>query len=191
MTGGAVKRNVYSRQGDTSSSRGLISPRTPGPCGAAAARVSNKGRPQGRSMRTPPNAPIQKNVLLLGAGNAHLRFVKMLAMRPLPGVAVTLVSEAPVIPYSAMVPGHIGGDYRWDEITIDLVRLCRAAGVRFVAARAEGIDPARRKVSLAARPELSYDVLSLGLGSLPARPAGLRDGDASWPMRPLAGLLER
>src|SRR3954470_5547270 len=94
--------------------------------------------------------PIAKNVVLVGAGNAHLRFVKMFGMKPMPGVAVTLVSEAPVIPYSAMVPGHIGGDYSWDEITIDLVRLCRSANVRFVAGRAVRIDPAGRKVFFAA-----------------------------------------
>src|SRR4051812_31601017 len=113
--------------------------------------------------------PIAKNVVLVGAGNAHLRFVKMFGMNPLPGVAVTLVSEAPVIPYSAMVPGHIGGDYGRDEITIDLVRLCRATNVRFVAARATAIDVTTRRVGFDDRPEMGYDVLSLGVGSLPAR----------------------
>jgi selenide,water dikinase len=135
--------------------------------------------------------PIQKNVILVGAGNAHLRFVKMFGMRPLPGVAVTLVSEASVIPYSAMVPGHIASDYTWSEITIDLVRLCRAVNVRFVPARATGMDVANRKVAFDTRPELSYDVVSLGLGSMPARPPGLTGTTTSWPMRPLAGLLER
>jgi len=134
--------------------------------------------------------PIQKNVILVGAGNAHLRFVKMFGMHPLPGVAVTLVSEAPVIPYSAMVPGHIARDYAWDDITIDLVRLCRSVNVRFVSERATGIDVARRKVTFASRPELSYDVLSLGLGSLPACPPGLECGASSWLMRPLGGLLK-
>ena len=138
-----------------------------------------------------PTVPVQKNVVLLGAGNAHLRFVKMFGMRPLPGVAVTLVSEAPVIPYSAMVPGHIAGDYGWEAITIDLVRLCRAVNVRLVAERATGIDVANRRVSFAARPELAYDVVSLGLGSLPACPPGVNGNGSSWLMRPLGRLLER
>src|SRR5215471_15203229 len=96
--------------------------------------------------RSSATAPVAKNVVLLGAGNAHLVFVRRWGMRPLPGVAVTLVSEAPVIPYSAMVPGHIAGDYSWDEITIDLVRLCQAVKVRFVAERVTGIDPVSRQV---------------------------------------------
>jgi selenide,water dikinase len=141
-------------------------------------------------MYSSPSAPIQKNVVLVGAGNAHLRFVKMFGMNPLPAVAVTLVSEASVIPYSAMVPGHIAGDYTWDEITIDLMRLCRATGVRFVAARAAGIDTVNRRIQFAARAELAFDVLSLGVGSSPARPAGLIPCESSWPMRPLATLLD-
>src|SRR5579862_2681663 len=137
------------------------------------------------------NSPIQKNVVLVGAGNAHLRFVKMFGMTPPPGVAVTLVSEAPVIPYSAMVPALIGGDYTWDETTIDLVRLCRSVNVRFVSARATRIDVVKRKVIFDTRAEIGYDVLCLGLGSLPARPPGLIGMESSWSMRPLAGLLER
>ena len=119
------------------------------------------------------NVPIQKNVVLVGAGNAHLRFLKMFGMRPLPGLAVTLISEAPVIPYSAMVPGHIAGDYSWEEITIDLVRLCRRVNIRFVSARATGLDATKRKVVFDTRPEMSDDVLP-GTG-LARRTAGVAD----------------
>ncbi len=135
--------------------------------------------------------PIQKNVVLVGAGNAHLRFVKMFGMRPIRGVAVTLVSEAPVIPYSAMVPAHIAGDYPWHAITIDLVRLCRAMNVRLVTARASALDCRTRTVRFPNRPELRFDLLSLGLGSLPACPSSLADSPTSWRMRPLGTLLER
>ncbi|MGL4555171.1 MAG: selenide, water dikinase SelD, partial [Gemmataceae bacterium] len=131
---------------------------------------------------------IEKNVVLLGAGNAHLRFVRMFGMRPAAGIAVTLVSERPTIPYSAMVPGHVGGDYTGDEITIDLVRLCRASGVRLVAEPAAALDVISRRVRFAGRPELAYDALSLGLGSLAAQP--LRRA-TDWPMRPLDGLIAR
>lgn len=135
--------------------------------------------------------PLQKNVVLVGAGNAHLRFVKMFGMRRAPGVAVTLVNESTVVPYSAMVPGCIAGDYAWDEITIDLVRLCRWANVRFVAEAVTGIDVTGHRVTFAGRPELRYDVLCLGLGSLPACPPGMSESDSSWLMRPLGGLIAR
>src|SRR5438105_836191 len=121
-------------------------------------------------------SPIEKRVVLVGAGNAHLVFARRWGMRPIRGVAVTLVNEAAVIPYSAMVPAYIAGDYRWDEITIDLVRLCQAVKIRFVPERVTGIDPSSRTVLFGERPPLTYDVLSLGLGSIPACPesGGLR-----------------
>lgn len=138
-----------------------------------------------------PVRPIEKNVVLVGAGNAHLVFVKRFGMNPWPGVAVTLVSEAGEIPYSAMVTGHIGGDYRRDEITIDLVRLCAVTKVRFIAARVERLDPGTRQVLFAERAPLSYDVLSLGLGSLPACPVTSAPPEMALVMRPMGPFLNR
>ena len=131
------------------------------------------------------SVPIEKHVVLVGAGNAHLVFLKRWRMSPWPGVAVTLVSEAAEIPYSAMVPGYIAGDYRWDEISLDLVRLCRSANARFVATRVTGVDAANSRIEFADRPEMTFDVLSLGLGSLPAAPTGWGKGEWSFSMRPL------
>ncbi len=133
--------------------------------------------------------PTEKTVVLVGAGNAHLVFVRRWMMRPLRGVEVTLVNESPVVPYSAMVPAYLGGDYGRDEVTIDLVRLCQAVKVRFVAGRVTGVDPAARRVLFADRPPLAYDALSLGLGSLPALPADVPAGGPSLGLRPLGEFL--
>ncbi len=135
--------------------------------------------------------PTEKHVVLVGSGNAHLVFAKRWGMRPIPGVAVTLVNPAAVIPYSAMVPAHVAGDYTWDEITIDLVRLCQSVKVRFVADQATAIDPVARQVLFAGRPPLAYDVLSLGVGSLPARPAGQVDAENSLVMRPMGPFMAK
>jgi selenide,water dikinase len=140
------------------------------------------------SMSAPP---IQKSVVLVGAGNAHLVFVRRWRMRPMPGIAVTLVNEAPTVPYSAMVPAHIAGDYSRAEITIDLVRLCRSAGVRLVFERVIGLDRTARQVLFADRPPLAYDVLSLGLGSVPTPLTESAEPQRTLTMRPLAQLLER
>jgi selenide, water dikinase len=136
-------------------------------------------------------SPIEKNVVLVGAGNAHLVFIRRWGMRPLPGVAVTLVNEAPVIPYSAMVPGHLAGEYSREEITIDLVRLCQRVKVRLVVEPVTGINPAARQVLFRNRPPLAYDALSLGLGSLPACPAESAAADSCLLLRPLGTLLRK
>jgi selenide,water dikinase len=143
-------------------------------------------------------APIEKTVVLVGAGNAHLVFARRWGMRPIPGVAVTLVNESSVIPYSAMVPGHIAGDFSWEQITIDLVRLCQAVKIRLVAKPVTAIDTARRQVCFTGRPPLTYDALSLGLGSIPACPPALppsAENGVMTPvplvMRPLGALVEK
>lgn len=130
--------------------------------------------------------PIEKHVVLVGAGNAHLVFLRRWRMSPCPGVSVTLVSEFSEIPYSAMVPGHIAGDYRWDEIALDLVRFCRSANARFVASRVTTVDAANSWIEFADRPAMTFDVLSLGLGSLPTAPPDCACGEWSFSMRPLA-----
>lgn len=135
--------------------------------------------------------PIEKHIVLVGAGNAHLQFVKRWSMRPAPSIAVTLVSEFAQAPYSAMVPAHIAGDYGWDEITIDLVRLCAVAKVRLVAARVTALDPPMRRVLFDDRPPLTYDVLALGLGSMPACPEQMLADDRSLVMRPLGTMVRK
>jgi selenide,water dikinase len=133
--------------------------------------------------------PIEKHVVLVGAGNAHLVFARRWGMRPMPGVAVTLVNEFSTSPYSAMVPGHIAGDYGLDELTIDLVRLCQSVKIRFLAERVSGIEPSARRITFAGRPPLTYDALSIGLGSIPACPSTAKSELLI--MRPLGRLMER
>lgn len=134
-----------------------------------------------------PSPPIEKHVVLAGAGNAHLVALRSLAMNPQPRIAVTLVNAYPESPYSAMVPGHIGGDYTADEVSIDLAKVCHAAGARLVVGEVEGIDPVNRQVKVSGRPYLRYDALSVSLGSRPWMPPG----ETAGAMRPLGELVSR
>lgn len=131
--------------------------------------------------------PIEKHVILVGAGNAHLVVLRQLAMNPVPEISFTLVNPSAEAPYSAMIPGLIAGDYQPDEATVDLSRLCRIAGARFVQGEVERVDPACRTVTIPGRPDLRYDALSLSLGSHPWIPGGESAGS----MRPLGFLVQR
>ncbi|MDA7977243.1 MAG: selenide, water dikinase SelD [Pirellulales bacterium] len=136
-------------------------------------------------------APIAKSVVLVGAGNAHLVFARRFAMRPIPGVSVTLVNQGNEIPYSAMVPAHIGREFTADQISFDLVRMAAGFGLRLVSEPVCKIETGRRQVVFEQRPPIKYDILSLGLGSIPAAPEGLIDGKSAFVMRPLAKLIKR
>ena len=132
---------------------------------------------------------IQKQIVLLGAGNANLVFIRKWLMRPVPGVQVTLVNPARRIPYSAMVPAFLAGEYSEDEVMIDLVRLCALANVRLIAAKAERIDVDARIVELPGRPALRWDILAVGVGSIP-KPLGQSD-TMTIPLRPLNEMIAK
>lgn len=69
--------------------------------------------------------------------------------------------------YSGMLPGWMAGHFALPELTIDLARLTARAGVRLLLSRAVGMDADRRTVMLAEGGELTYDLLSLDIGSAP------------------------
>lgn len=111
--------------------------------------------------------PIVKDICLVGGGHSHALVLRQWAMQPIPGIRLTLVSSTVQTPYSGMLPGLIAGHYSYDDIHIDLHRLCTWATVRFVEDTVTAIDLDERSVQFAQRPPLRFDVLSLDTGSTP------------------------
>jgi selenide,water dikinase len=106
-----------------------------------------------------------RELVLVGGGHAHVQVVRRFMMRPVDGVRLTLVVDRYEAVYSGMVPGLVAGDYRADELVIDVRPLVRRAGARCLQARATGIDPYEKRVLLEGRPSIAYDVASLDVGS--------------------------
>ena len=111
--------------------------------------------------------PISKDLVLIGGGHAHVIALSMLAMRDLPGVRITLISNTVLTPYSGMLPGLIAGTYKHADVHIDLGAVCRSLGVRFIEDRVTGLDLEAKKVQCEKHPSFSYDVLSIDTGSTP------------------------
>lgn len=128
-------------------------------------------------------APQYQDIVLIGGGHSHAVFLQRWARTPLPGVRLTLVSPQVHSVYSNMLPGMIAGHYGFSDIHIDLPRLCRAAGARFVQACAHHIDPLEKKVSLLGRPDLEYDLLSIDVGATPCRE--IPGSDLAIPIKPV------
>jgi selenide,water dikinase len=129
---------------------------------------------------------IATDLVLLGAGHAHVEVLRRFAMRPEPGLHITLIGREPHTPYSGMLPGLIRGDYSFDEAHIDLAPLAAASGARLILAEATAIDPVRRLVGLDGRPDIAFDLLSIDIGGVPAMPEG-----TGTPVKPIGRFLHR
>lgn len=111
--------------------------------------------------------PVVRDVFLVGGGHSHVLFIRKWAMRPLPGIRLTLVSNDAHSPYSGMLPGFIAGHYTFDEIHVDLRQLCSWAGVRFVEQTMVDLDLSSRQIQFQDRPPMAFDLCSLDTGSAP------------------------
>ncbi len=147
-------------------------------------------RRQVRNARMMPAQPIEKDIVLVGGGHAHVHVLKRFGMRPLPGARLTLVTDAVETPYSGMLPGLIAGHYGHDDAHIDLWPLATFAQARLVHARACGLDLDGRRLVLDDRPPLRFDVLSLDIGST-ARFEVAGAAAHATPVRPVSRFLGR
>jgi selenide,water dikinase len=108
---------------------------------------------------------VRHDLILVGGGHTHIQVLRAFAMAPEPGVRLTVIVDRPVAVYSGMVPGLVAGQYRREELEIDVRPLARRARAGFVVARATGLDPHARRIRLDGRPPLAYDTASFDVGS--------------------------
>ena len=132
-------------------------------------------------------------LLLAGGGHTHALLLRRWAHRPgaRPAARITLVSRAPLTPYSGRLPACLAGRCSLAAASLPLAALCAAAGVAFVEAEISGLDPQGRQLTLA--PPLAaqgYDLLSLDVGAeVPLPATGLTGGAPLLPIRPAAPVL--
>ena len=110
-------------------------------------------------------------LVLAGAGHAHAIALRAFSSRR-PAADLTVVAPESAVLYSGMLPGVAAGHYRPDECTIDFARLAQRAGAEFIGDTVLALDAASRTLRLASGKHLSYDLVSLNVGSEVAAPPG-------------------
>ncbi len=135
--------------------------------------------------------PIVKDVVLIGAGHAHVGVLRMFGMAPEPGVRLTLITREVHTPYSGMLPGMIAGHYSADDAHIDTGPLCRFAGARLYQSTVHGLDLAGGRVLCDNRPPVPFDVLSINIGSTPGMQHVPGVAAHAVPVKPVDGFLAR
>ncbi|MGE0866078.1 MAG: FAD-dependent oxidoreductase [Vicinamibacterales bacterium] len=132
------------------------------------------------------------DVVLLGIGHTNAHALRMWLNAPLPGARLTCVSSHQMSTYSGMLPGVLAGQYSREHMEIDLEALCAAAGAHLIVGEVSGLDRAGRALQFADRAPLPFDVLSIGIGSVPSfADASVIDDSRLVPVKPMQTFLDR
>ena len=132
-----------------------------------------------------------RQIVLIGAGHAHLQILKWWKARRIPGCELTLVTAFEHAAHAAMLPATLAGMYRPQQMLVDLPKLCDRCGVRLIVDRANRLDPGSRTIDFAHQPTLSFDVASVNVGSVPASEPLWQARRVLISTKPLSTFLQR
>lgn len=128
------------------------------------------------------------HVVLVGAGHANLVLVRRARRLRRAGLAVTLVDPS-AFWYSGMAAAVLGGAVRPERDRIEPAAAALHRGVRYVAARVTGLDPATGRVTLDDGRTLTTTAVVVNVGS-DVESHGLPvDREEVVTAKPIAGLL--
>jgi pyridine nucleotide-disulfide oxidoreductase family protein len=133
---------------------------------------------------------IVKDLVLIGGGHSHAIALKMFGEKPLPGVRLTLITANQKTAYSGMLPGYIAGFYTHDECHIDLRPLANFAQANLYIDTVVALDLENNKVLCANGLAVDFDVLSIDIGSTPARVSVSGASEYAIAAKPVSQLLE-
>ena len=136
------------------------------------------------------SGPVIKDVVLVGAGHAHVQVLRTFGMEPLPGVR--LDADHPrgahaLFRHAARIDRRPSTTF--DEAHIDTGPLCRFAGARLYQSDGVGVDLAAGTVLCDNRPPVPYDLFPST--SAPCRTPSSVPGAAEHaiPVKPISGFL--
>ena len=127
--------------------------------------------------------PVERHLLLAGAGHAHLHLVSQASRLTAAGYRVTLVAPA-WFDYSGAASSIAAGGRDPAEGRLDVAALARGR-VRHHQGVVTDVDPVGRSVTTGDGARLTWDVLSLNIGSVAAPPPGVEVEDPGGPDSPV------
>lgn len=127
-------------------------------------------------------------LLLVGAGHAHLYVVKHVEELAAAGYRIHLLAPR-FFDYSGVAAARAAGVLSRDVGRVDVRGLAGVSGVEFHEGTLESLDVEARIAVASDGARLSYDVLSVNIGSVVA-PAGMEVHPTVLRVKPLSGLAD-
>lgn len=131
----------------------------------------------------------QYDLILVGAGHAHLGVLRRWAMVDRPPGRIALISAGPYAWYSGMLPGLLSERFSADDCRVELAPLCRAAKVELIIDQARALQADSLQLQLASGTTLNAKWLSLNVGGGLARPAQAGSDIECVAVKPFEGFL--
>ena len=130
------------------------------------------------------------HLVLIGGGHSHVICLKLWVQKPVLGVKLTLISNVEKTPYSGMLPAHLAGYYSYEEAHINLIKLAQFAQAELIIDQVIDVDAVGKQIICQSRRIISFDVLSIDIGSTP-KPSEIQGANLfTIPAKPVANLLE-
>ncbi len=108
---------------------------------------------------------MDKHLVLVGAGHAHMTAMAQISALQTQGIKVTVIGPSSHHYYSGMGPGMLGGTYSAADISFPVQQMVEAQGGIFIKDRLEAIDAGKRSLTLSSGNTIAYDVASFNIGS--------------------------
>lgn len=137
------------------------------------------------------NQPTTREILLVGAGHAHLEVLRRSGSRlKTRGGRITLLDRNPHWFFPNFTADVLGGHCGLKAFQVDLRDLCRRWGAVFIQDEAVSLLPQQKKLLTRSGRMLDYDLLSLALGSVPQELERDIPAEGSFPVFPVYKVLE-
>lgn len=144
-----------------------------------------------RAIIPEPAGSSMKRLVLAGGGHAHLSVLQAFAKNRSADTELVLVTPNRYQYYSGMLPGWMARHYREEDCRIDLAVWAERAGARLVLSAVQRLNADARGFETAAGERLSYDLLSLDVGSETDDRTLVALGGRLLPVKPLDNFYAR
>ncbi|HYQ47817.1 MAG TPA: FAD-dependent oxidoreductase [Thermodesulfovibrionales bacterium] len=133
---------------------------------------------------------MNRELVFVGGGHAHLTALLHLEDMRRAGAQVTLISPDAYHYYSGMGPGMLSGRYRPQEVRFHVKKMVEARGAAFIEDSVTRIDPDAKSLLLRSGNRVRYDFVSFNTGSTIPFPGAAQELDNTFTVKPIINLLK-